>query len=242
MPIHIRLYWTRSSLDAFQLHKVPPPHWRPQVAQFPFISSFICRQARVNRIRKSTLCTNWSPFCTNKMVKNQIWREFYLRMIFIRHYRAVYGLLVFQSFDFSHRLRFLEGPIRFLVKAKLGIPLGVLNPQISREALVSKYLKISHRWSDTIPYSCCLHDKAWNRELWTDPDCPYPRQTFGDKHKRAQYSTNPGHNRTYSKSEIPDTCREKFQWDQIWERICTRDEKFANERNSITPRIWQDQD
>ena len=37
--------------------------------KFPFISSFICRQARVNRIRKSTLCTNWSPFCTNKMVK-----------------------------------------------------------------------------------------------------------------------------------------------------------------------------
>ena len=64
---------------------------------------------------------------------------YYLRMIFIRHYQAIYGL---QSFDFSHRWRFLEDPIRFLVKVKPGIQLAVLNPQISREALVSKCLKI----------------------------------------------------------------------------------------------------
>ena len=64
---------------------------------------------------------------------------YYLRMILIRHYQAIYGL---RSSDFSHRLRFLEDPIRFLVKVKREIRLEVLNPQISREALVSIYLKI----------------------------------------------------------------------------------------------------
>ena len=62
-----------------------------------------------------------------------------LRMILIRHYQAIYGL---RSSDFSHRLRFLEDPIRFLVKVKREIRLEVLNLQISREALVSIYLKI----------------------------------------------------------------------------------------------------
>ena len=69
-------------------------------------------------------------------------------MILIRRYQAIYGLLIFQSFDFSHRLRFLEDPIRFLVKVKLEIPQGVLNPRISREALASRYLKSSHDWHD----------------------------------------------------------------------------------------------
>ena len=55
-------------------------------------------------------------------------------MIFIRHYQAIYGL---QSFDFSHRLRFLEDPIRFLVEVKSKIRLEVLNSRISREAMVS---------------------------------------------------------------------------------------------------------